>query len=73
MNSLAGMQITGKASIVDHDADEYGNVLELKGLYVDAIKALPVDMNMIKIVVDRIEFLNSKFAKDGDAKQILNY
>ena len=74
MNRLAGMQITGKATIVDHESAEYGNVLELKGLYIDAIKALPVEMNMIKIDIDAIEFLNSNFTKQGsDAKQILKF
>jgi len=74
MNNLKGMQITGKASIVEGDGEEYNQVLKLKGLNVDVINALPVNMNMVKIVIEKVEFLNSKFKMEGaDAKQIYNY
>jgi menaquinone-dependent protoporphyrinogen IX oxidase/uncharacterized protein YhbP (UPF0306 family) len=74
MNSLKGMQITGKASLVDSGEEEYKGVLEFKGLNIEFIKSLPIKMNMIKIAPDKIEFLNSQFKIDGyDAKQIYNY
>jgi len=74
MNNLKGMQITGKASIVNVNGEEYNHVLNLKGLNVDVIKSLPVNMNLVKIVIEKVEFLNSDFKLEGaDAKQIYNY
>jgi len=74
MNKLKGMQITGKASIVNRNNEEYNHVLNLKGLNVDVIKSLPVNMNLVKIVIEKVEFLNSDFKMEGaDAKQIINY
>ena len=74
MNNLKGMQITCKASIIEENGEEYNHVLKLKGLNVDVIQSLSVNMNMIKIAMEKVEFLNSKFKMDGaDAKQIYNY
>jgi menaquinone-dependent protoporphyrinogen IX oxidase/uncharacterized protein YhbP (UPF0306 family) len=74
MNNLKGMQITGRASMVEDESDEYSSVLKLKGLNVDVIKSMPINMNMIKIVIEKVEFLNSKFKMEGgDARQIYKY
>jgi menaquinone-dependent protoporphyrinogen IX oxidase/nitroimidazol reductase NimA-like FMN-containing flavoprotein (pyridoxamine 5'-phosphate oxidase superfamily) len=74
MNSLAGIQITGKATMLKEDSEEYNSILKLKGLNEKAIKSMPVNMNMVKIVMDKVEFLNSNFKRDGaDPKQIYNY
>ncbi len=74
MNSLGGMQITGRASIVEMDSEEYVRVLEMKGVNIDTIKTLVVDLNMIKISIDKAEFLNSKFNLNGyGVKQIYNF
>jgi len=71
MQSLKGMQITGKASIIEEESDEYDDILKFKGLNLNAIKSMPVKMNMIKMTIEKIEFLNSQFKIDGaDAKQI---
>ncbi|UTB32453.1 MAG: pyridoxamine 5'-phosphate oxidase family protein [Methanobacterium sp. ERen5] len=74
MNSLAGMQITGKAIIIPETCDEYGEVIEMKGLNLESLKKLPVNINLIKIQVGRVEFLYSKFKEmNVDTKQIVNY
>lgn len=74
MNSLAGMQITGKASILSERSDEYEEVIKMKGLNLEALNRLPVSLNLIKIEITRIEFLYSKFKEMGaDTKQILDY
>ena len=74
MNSLAGMQITGKASILSETSDEYEAVIKLKGLNMEALNRLPVILNIIEIEITRIEFLYSKFKEmDADPKQILDY
>jgi len=74
MNSLAGMQITGKAFMVEEEDNEYSNILKLKGLNLKDIKSMPVKMNMIKITIEKVEFLNSKFKiENADAKQICKF
>ncbi|MGB9200844.1 flavodoxin domain-containing protein [Methanobacterium sp.] len=72
MNNLKGMQITGQASLIEDD-EEFNSLLEFKGLNIEFMKSMLVKMNMIKIIPDKIEFLNSKFKADGyNAKQIYN-
>jgi len=74
MNSLAGMQITGKASILNETSDEYEKIIKHKGLNMEALNKLPVLLNLIRIDINKIEFLYSKFKEmDADPKQILNY
>ncbi len=74
MNNLAGMQITGTAHIIPDDTDEYADIIKMKGLKLDFIRNLPVNMNIIKIKIERIEFLYSEFKKSGyGPKQIYNY
>ncbi|MEN6552094.1 MAG: flavodoxin domain-containing protein [Methanobacterium sp.] len=71
MESLAGMQITGSAYIIPEDTDEYYDVIKMKGLNENFIKNLQVNMNIIKIEINMIEFLYSKFKEmDFEPKQI---
>jgi menaquinone-dependent protoporphyrinogen IX oxidase/uncharacterized protein YhbP (UPF0306 family) len=71
MDSLKGMQITGKASIIEEESVEYIEVLKFKGLGADTVKSLPINMNMIKITMEKVEFLNSQFKDEGaDVKQV---
>ncbi|MEL7671982.1 pyridoxamine 5'-phosphate oxidase family protein [Methanobacterium sp.] len=71
MNSLAGMQITGSAYIIPEDTDEYYDVIKMKGLNENFIKNLQFNMNIIKIEINKIEFLYSKFKEmDFEPKQI---
>ena len=65
MNSLAGMQITGSAYILPEDTDEYYDVIKMKGLNKNFIKNMPFNMNIIKIELEKIEFLYSKFKEMG--------
>jgi menaquinone-dependent protoporphyrinogen IX oxidase/uncharacterized protein YhbP (UPF0306 family) len=72
MNELGGMQIMGVAEIVDIGSDEYISLLAQKELKFDRIISLPVALNLIKIRIQKIEFLWSGFEKLGyDVKQIL--
>jgi len=74
MASLAGMQITGNCEIIPKESSEYGEVMDLKGIKMSAIEALPVDMNVLKIGLEKVEFLYWKFREDGyDTRQILNF
>jgi flavodoxin/nitroimidazol reductase NimA-like FMN-containing flavoprotein (pyridoxamine 5'-phosphate oxidase superfamily) len=74
MDNLAGMQITGEAFIVPDKSEEYEDIIKMKGLNIDYIKNMPFKMNIIKIKIQKIEFLYSKFKELGyDVKQIYNY
>lgn len=73
MNNLAGMQITGKASIIE-EREEYREIIRKKGLNAEFIERMPVNMNILKIKIEKIEFLYSKFKKMGyEPKQILEF
>ena len=71
MNNLAGMQITGIASLIERNENEYKDVITMKGLNLNFINNMAVNMNIIKIKIIKIEFLYSKFKKMGyEPKQI---
>ncbi len=73
MNNIKGMQITGHAVIIKDD-EEFDGVLEFKGLNIEFIRSMPIKMNIVKIIPDKIEYLNSQFKTNGyNAKQIYNY
>lgn len=72
MQSLASLQVTGEAEIIPLFCDEYNKVMEKKGLNINNLKNMPVNLNMLKVSVEKFEFLNSAFKKKGaDANQIL--
>jgi menaquinone-dependent protoporphyrinogen IX oxidase/uncharacterized protein YhbP (UPF0306 family) len=71
MNQLGGMQIDGRASVVDLNSNEYMEVLEKRGLKYNQLINLPIRMNVIKVSVKKIEFLWSNFKElRYEAKQI---
>lgn len=71
MNNLCGLQISGEVEIIKPWCEEYIDVLIRKNLKVENISKLPFDMNLIKIVPSKYEFLYSKFKNLGfDSKQI---
>ena len=67
---LKGMQVSGRAEIVEPFSAEYIHAAEWKKIPVDALKKLSFTMNLIKITPTEIEFLNSDFKEDGyDSRQ----
>ncbi len=66
---LKGMQIHGKAYVVEPFSEEYIQAADFKGIPVEALKKLPEPMNLIKIVPVEIDLLNSDFKKDGFASR----
>jgi len=73
MEHLAGMQITGIASLVA-DFEEYQRVVELKGLNMDFIQQLSMDLKLIRVQIEKVEFINSKFKDKGyQVRQILKF
>lgn len=74
MNNLAGMQISGQAQIVPRDKTEYGEILKIKGLNTDFINKLSINLNMVKINLEKVEFLYSVFQEMGyETKQIFKF
>lgn len=63
--NLKGMQVSGKAAIVEPFSEEYNQLLEVKKLPLEAIKKLPQPLHLIKVTPVVIGFLNSDFKKDG--------
>ena len=59
------MQVQGVAEIVEPFSEEYLKAAEFKKIPIEMLKKLPEVMNLIKIVPERIDFLNSDFKKDG--------
>lgn len=73
MGNLRGMQITGQAIIVE-DLVEYESALKMKGLTLDYIRSLPVDLKLIRVDMEKVEFLNSQFENEGySSRQILKF
>jgi len=69
---LNGMQISGKAVIVEGGSDEYSSLLNFKKIPLAAIQQLTHPMYCIKIIPSRIDYLCTAFKEDGfDARQTL--
>lgn len=73
MDDLLGMQITGQAILVE-DQVEYQQAIAMKGLNMDYIRSLPVDLRLLRVDLEKVEFLNSHFEKKGySARQVLKF
>ena len=71
-NNLKSLQVEGRAEIIEPFSDEYMKLLEYKKIPVDAIKKMPHPMNLIKIIPDRFDYLDSDLKKEGfDIRQHL--
>jgi len=72
VDRLAGMQITGRATLLGPKDQEYQDVLQLEGHSPEKIAALPFALNMVRIEMEKVEFLNADFKKKGqDVRQVL--
>jgi len=63
--NLKGMQVSGTAEIIEPFSPEYIEAAEFKKIPEEALRKLPVPMNLIKVTPVRIDFLNSDFKKEG--------
>ncbi|WP_035289489.1 pyridoxamine 5'-phosphate oxidase family protein [Clostridium sp. KNHs214] len=73
-DSWEGMQIRGKAEILELGTEEYSEILKLKGIDEAKLNLMPGILNCIKINFDKIEYLSSKFKSLGySTKQIYYY
>ena len=71
---LRGLQVMGKASLVEPFSEEYNAHAAFKKIPLAALQKLDPPMNLIKIHPVSADFLNSDFKKQGfDARQHLEY
>jgi len=71
---LKGLQLKGKVEIVSMDDPEYDRILKMKELKPENVKNLNMIMNVLRIKLERADFLCSEIkAKGYDAKQIYEW
>ena len=63
--SLAGLQVTGRAKVLEPFGSEYTHACELKGIPVERLEKLPSVMNVIRVTPVRYDYLDSSLKKLG--------
>ena len=63
--NLKGLQVCGKAEMVEPFSEEYVKVVEFRKIPMEAMKKLPQPMNLIKVVPESFDYLDSDLKKDG--------
>jgi hypothetical protein len=72
MNDLGGLQLSGVASILELNSEEYRQVLKKKGLSYKKISNYSFYLNIIKIKLIKAEFLSTDLKSTGyPIKQVL--
>lgn len=62
---LAGIQLYGKARIIEPDEQEYEAVAKLRSIPVERLRAMPVMLRIIDISITNAVFLWAGFTKQG--------
>lgn len=74
MDRLAGLQMLGVAAVLDDAAPERASALALRGLDEVRLAAMPYALNLIRVRIERAEFLWSRFRDQGyDLRQTLAF
>ncbi len=68
-HELKSLQVMGIASMIEPFSDEYIKIMEMKKIPVEAMKKLPMPMNLIKIVPESFDLLDSDLKKEGFASR----
>lgn len=63
--SLAGLQVTGRAEVLEPFGDEYAHACELRNIPVERLEKLSFAMNIIKVVPVRYDYLDSSLKERG--------
>jgi hypothetical protein len=59
------MQVSGIAEIIEPFSEEYDQLLTYKKIPKEAMQKLPQPMNLIKVVPNVIDYLDSDLKKNG--------
>ncbi|MGE5454201.1 MAG: hypothetical protein ACM3O9_03295, partial [Methylocystaceae bacterium] len=71
ISSLAGLQLQGVATIVNHEHHDYFSFMQFRGINPEK---LPVKLNMISIKPSKVELLHHSLKTDGySIRQIYRY
>jgi len=74
MARLAGLQLSGRAQVLEPGSAEYAEALALKDLTPEQVAAMPLTLNALKVTLEQAEFLWSGFVDLGyDVRQILRF
>lgn len=63
--NLKSLQIEGRAEMIEPFCNEYMKMLEYKKIPVETIKKMPHPMNLIKIIPESFDYLDSDLKKEG--------
>ncbi|AGF55294.1 flavodoxin [Clostridium saccharoperbutylacetonicum] len=70
MSNLKGLQVSGKGMLIPYLSEEYIEGMSFKGIKMETLNNIPINMNLIKVVPEQFEFLNTDFKNKGfDSKQ----
>ena len=76
MDSLAGLQMTGKAAYIDPLSDEYRSVIEARGVQLQQLQQLqqmPAMLHAVRLDITRYELLDGALRSEGyAARQVLS-
>ena len=74
MADVAGLQLTGKARLVDLQDSAADSVLQAQHLTREKLGKLPFDLNIIEVRLERAELLLSALSKRGvDSRQVYDF
>ena len=63
--TLAGLQVTGTAEVVEPFDEDYAHACELRGLPMERLRAMPFVMNIIKVTPTRFDYVNGTLKERG--------
>ena len=63
--TLAGLQVTGTAEVVEPFGEDYAHACELRGLPVERLRAMPFVMNIIKVTPTRFDYVDGTLKERG--------
>lgn len=73
MDSLAGLQMTGKAVYIDPLSDEYRSVIEARGVQLQQLQQMPAMLHAVRLDITRYELLDGALRSEGyAARQVLS-
>ena len=64
-DTLAGLQVTGTAEVLEPFGPEYTRACELRGIPVERLRAMPFVMNIIKVSPTRYDYVDGTLKERG--------
>lgn len=64
-DSLAGLQVTGRAEVLEPFGPGYARACELRGIPMERLRAMPFVMNIIKVTPTRYDYVSGRLKERG--------